>query len=43
VNDDEDTLFLALRICYCYIYCVEQNAWNHFSDCTRPVRYSINM
>jgi len=23
--------------------CVEQNAWIHFIDYTRPVRYSINM
>jgi len=26
VNDDEHSLFMALRIGYCYVYYVEQNA-----------------
>jgi len=38
VNDDEHSLFMALRIGYCYVYYVEQNAWIHFSDYTRLVR-----
>jgi len=27
VNDDEYSLFMALRLGYCYLWCVEQNAW----------------
>jgi len=38
-NDDEQYLFMVLRIGYCYVQCVEQNAWIHFLDYTRPVRY----
>jgi len=42
VNHDEHSLFLGLRIGYSYV-CVEQHAWIHFPDYTRPVRYSKNM
>jgi len=31
MNDDEHSLFMALRIGYCHV-CVEQNAWIHYSD-----------
>jgi len=31
---------MALRIGYCYVKCVEQYASIHFSDYTRPVRFS---
>jgi len=34
VNDDEHSLFIALRIDYCYV-CVDKNAWTDFSDYTR--------
>jgi len=37
VNDYEHSLFLALRIGYCYMYCLEQNAWIDFSYFTRSV------
>ena len=30
---------MTLRIGYCYVSCVEQIAWIHFSDYTRTVRY----
>jgi len=30
VNDDDHYLFMGLRIGYCYVYCVEKNAWIHF-------------
>jgi len=35
VSDDEQCLFMPLRIGDYYVYCVEQNAWIHFSDYTR--------
>jgi len=37
VNDDEHYLFMALKIGYCCLSCVEQSFWIHFSDYARPV------
>jgi len=33
---------MALRIGYCNVECVEQNAWIHFSDYARPVSEARN-
>jgi len=41
--NDEHPLFMAWIIGYRYVHCMEQNTWIHFSDCTRPLRYFINM
>jgi len=38
VNDDEHSLFMALRLGYCY-YNVWKKCLNAFSDYTRPVSY----
>jgi len=32
LNDDEYHLFMTLRIGYCYVWCVKQDAWLHFSE-----------
>jgi len=48
MNDDEQSLFMALRMGYCYV-CVEQNAWIHFfklleaSEVHVPNRYVMWM
>jgi len=51
VNDDEYSLFIALRLGYCYVHCAEQNAWmliqitrgqwGTFSCCFLWVRYGV--
>jgi len=41
VNDDERSLFMALRIGYCYILCAEQIAWIQFSDYTRRGQWGV--
>jgi len=42
-SESTDSLSMVLRIGHCFVWCVEQNAWIHFSYYMRPVKYSIHM